>query len=223
MTRTLFVGTVILGLAAGCGKSPEQKAAEQTQQAAQQAAAGAAQAAQGAQTAAQSAQQGVAQMMQGLGQMMQGQQANGQAVQVVDYEKLKELLPDVPGWEKTGAKGSQTSMGVSVSTAEAHYKKGDAEVKLEITDTSLSQMLVAPFMMFGANYSERSDDGYKKGINLNGYTGFEEWEKNSKHAEDHLLVANRFIVHAEASNVDSADPARALVQAVNLQKLASLK
>jgi hypothetical protein len=223
MNRSFVVGTLVLGLAAGCGKSAEQKSAEQTAKAAEQAANGAAQAAQGAQNAAQQAQQGVSQMMQGLGQMMQGQQPNGQPVQVVDYEKLKELLPDYPGWEKSGVKGSQTSMGVSVSTAEAQYKKGESQIKLEITDTSLSQMLVAPFMMFGANYSERSDDGYKKGINLNGYTGFEEWEKNNKHAEDHVLVGNRFIVHADASDVESADVPRGLVQAVNLQKLASLK
>ena len=92
MKRILIVGTVVLTAAAACGKSPEQKAAEQTAAAAQQMAEGAQQMAQAAQGAAQgSAAQGMAQMMQGMAQM--GQAANsGQPVQVVDYEKLKELV-----------------------------------------------------------------------------------------------------------------------------------
>jgi hypothetical protein len=224
MKRILIIGTVVLAGAAACGKSPEQKAAEQTAAAAQQMAEGAQKMAEAAQGAAQgSAAQGMAQMMQGLSQM--GQAANnGQPVQVVDYEKLKELVPDFAGWERANVKGSQQSMGAfSVSKAEADYKKGDATMDLDITDTTSVSMLLAPFMMFGANFSERSDDGYKKGINLNGMTGFEEWRKDGGHGEVHLLVANRFIVHASGSRLESADVARQLVQAVNLQKLASLK
>src|SRR4051812_16275344 len=105
MKRILIVGTVVLTGAAACGKSPEQKAAEQTTAAAQQAA-------QGAQQAAQSATQGVAQMMQGLQQMAGRATANnGQPMTVIDYEKLKDLIPEYSGWERSDVKGSQNSMG----------------------------------------------------------------------------------------------------------------
>jgi hypothetical protein len=223
MKRSLIVASLVLASAAACGKSEEQKAADQTSAAAAQMQQGAEQMAKGAEAAAQSAQQGVAQMMQGL-QQMAGQQKGGQPVAVVDYEKLKALLPEVPGWERSNAKGSQKAMGAfSISQAEADYRKGDASIDFEITDTTSVSMLVAPFMMFGANYSERSDDGYKKGITVDGMQGFEEWRKDDKHAEVNLLVANRYIVHAQGSHVDSPDVARSFVQAVNLGALAALK
>jgi len=224
MKRLLIVGTVVLAGAAACGKSPEQKAAEQTAAAAQQMAEGAKKMAEAAEdTANGAAAQGMAQMMQGLSQM--GQAANnGTPVQVVEYERLQELMPQFPGWERSKITGSQKSMGTfSVSSAEADYKKGDASIDLEINDTASVSMLLAPIMMFGANYSERSDEGYKKGIKLDGMTGMEEWRKDGGHGEVNLIVANRYIVHANGHGLESADVARQLVQAVNLQKLAALK
>lgn len=221
MKRVLIVGTFVLAVAAACGKSQEQKQAEETAAAAKQMADGAQKMAEGAQGAAAGAQQGMAQMMQGLQQMAQGAQGN---TKPVDYERLKELIPELGGWERSGLKGQQTTMGISVSTAEAHYKKGDASLKLQITDTSFSKMVLAPFMMFArAGYSERSDDGYKKGITLASYPGFESWEKGSKRGEVNLLVADRFLVNAEGDEVDSTEPARQLVQAVDLKKLSGLK
>lgn len=221
MKRVLVIGTLVLAVAAACGKSAEQKQAEETAAAAKQMAEGAQKMAEGAQGAAAGAEQGMAQMMQGLQQMAQGAQGS---TQPVDYEKLKELIPELSGWERSGVKGQQTSMGISVSTAEARYQKGDASLKLEITDTSFSKMVLAPFMMFArAGYSERSDDGYKKGMTLEGFPGFESWEKNSKNGEVHLLVADRFIVNAEGQDVDSTEPAKQLIQAIDLKKLSTLK
>ncbi len=221
MKRVLVVGILVLAVTAACGKSPEQKQAEETAAAVKQMADGAQKMAEGAQGAAAGAEQGMAQMMQGLQQMAQGAQGN---TQPVDYEKLKELIPELSGWERSGVKGQQTTMGISVSTAEARYTQGDASLKLEITDTSFSKMVLAPFMMFArAGYSERSDDGYKKGMTLAGFPGFESWEKNSKNGEVHVLVADRFIVNAEGQDVDSTEPAKQLIQAIDLKKLSTLK
>lgn len=222
MKRMLIVGTLMLAVTAACGKSEQQKQAEATAAAAQQMADGAKKMAEGAQGAAEGAQQGMAQMMQGLQQMAQG--AQGAGTQPVDYEKLKELIPELSGWERSDVKGQQTSMGISVSMAEAHYTKGESSLKLEITDTSFSKLVLAPFMMFArAGFSERSDDGYKKGITLAGYPGFETWEKGSKHGEVNLLVADRFIVNADGRDVENTEPAKQLAQAIDLKKLSTLK
>lgn len=219
MKRALIIGTFVL--AAACGKSQEQKQAEETAAAARQMAEGAEKMAEGARGAATGAEQGMAQMMQGLQQMAQGAQGS---TKPVEYEKLKELIPEFGGWERSGVKGQQTTMGISVSTAEGRYKKGDASLKLEITDTSFSKMVLAPFMMFArAGYEERSDDGYKKGMTLAGFPGFESWRKDSKVGEVNLLVANRFIVSAEGRKVDSTEPAKQLIQAVDLKKLSGLQ
>jgi hypothetical protein len=162
-------------------------------------------------------------MMQGLQQMTdaQGKQGN---VTLVDYEVLKGLVPELGGWERSDVKGQQVTMGISVSSAEARYAKGDASMKLEIVDTSFSQIVLAPIMMFArSGYEEKSDDGYKKGITLGGVPGFESWEKGNRDAEVHLLVGGRFLVNVEANDVDNPEAARALAQAVDLKKLAGLK
>jgi hypothetical protein len=233
MKRSIVVMAVALVCAAGCGTSNSGSAGQSSTSSstsstssssssagasgAPASAAGTAaqQAAQGAQTAAQ----GMAQLTQGLQQLAQNQN-----VKVVDSSVLKDLLPQVPGWDRSGVKGEQVSMGLSVSSAEAQYKKGDQSVKLTITDTALSQIVLAPLkMMLAAGYKDESDDGYKRAVTLSGNPGWEEWEKGSQHAQANLLIADRFVIEADANGVTNTDVARQFVQAVNLNKLSGLK
>jgi hypothetical protein len=152
------------------------------------------------------------------------QLGQAQSAPAVDFEKLVALVPEMPGWTRSEPKGEQISMGMSISKAEAEYTKGDASIQLEITDSAFSQMLMAPMsMMLMTNYSERSSNGYKKYAALGGNPGFETWENDSKDGEVTVVVANRFLVQAQGRSVDSIDPVRALVQAVDLAKLAALK
>ena len=220
MKRLAIAGTLIVVCAAGCGKSEEQAQADELAKGAEQIAKGAEQVAAGAQGAGDAAQQGMQQMMQGLQQMAAGAQGNTKAV---DFELLKALVPEFSGWTRSDVKGQQVSMGITVSSAEARYRKDDASIKLEIIDTSLNQMILAPFMMFAkAGYEERSDTGYKKGMTLAGHPGFETWERDGD-AEVNLLVNKRFIVHTDGSGLATVEPARALAQAVDLSRLAALK
>ncbi len=222
MYRTLMTGCVVLALAAGCGSS--QKAAE-TKPAEKSAAAGASGAAGGAANGSAQTAQGAQQMAQGLSQLAQGLESMSKnAAKPVDYEELKALIPDVAGWTKGDVKGEQVSLGISQSSAKGKYTKGDGTLELEITDSALNQLLLAPLtMMLAPGFEEKSDDGYHKSVQIGGFPGFEEWEKNAKHAEVTAVVANRFIVSANAHDVDSADAARKAVEAVNLTKLSGLK
>jgi hypothetical protein len=215
--RQALVGLALVA-AIGCGKSAEQEAAESAAKAAEQVAKGAEQMAQGA---AGSAQQ---QMAQGMQQMAQGlQQLQGNA-QVVDFEKLQAMLPEVPGWTRSEPRGEQMSMGIKMSRAEARYTNGDSTIRLEIQDTALSQMLLAPLSIFMASgYSERSSEGYKRSTSIGGQPGFEELRKNSREGEVTVVVGNRFIVSARGDEVDSTEPARKLIEAVDLAKLATMK
>lgn len=233
MTRAMLVGAVlVLGGAVACGSSEQKKqeeAAKQMQQGAEKMQQGAAQMAQGAQQAAQGAAQagqasgnqfaqGLAQMASGLQQMAQGN------TKPVDYEQLKTLLPDIGGWERSNTKGEMSSMGVSVSKAESRYKKDTSEVDLEITDTAMSQLILAPVAMFmNAGFEEKSDDGFKRATKVNGQPAYEEWTKGSKHAEITVLVNNRFIVHGEGHDVADIDTVKKVVSAVDVAKLGALK
>ena len=152
MTKRLLVAGVCLVWVAGCGKTPQQQAAEN---AAKSMEAGAQAMQQGAQQMAQGAQQSSQQLAQGIQQMAQGfqqmAQNGGAAAKPVDFEQLKALAPDVDGWTRSNVKGEELSAPVAYSRAEAQYEKGDGHIELEITDSAMSQMLLAPMSMFLAS------------------------------------------------------------------------
>jgi len=221
MTRKMLVGLALALAAAACGSSEQKKQEEAAKQIQQ----GAEKMAQGAQAAGQAAQSSSTQMAQGLAQMAQGFQQMAQGTgKPVDYELLKAALPDIAGWERSNTKGEQVSMGVSISKAETRYRKDDSQVDLEITDTAMSAMILAPYTMFlNTGYEERSDDGFKRAAKLGGQPGYEEWNKDSKHGEVTVVVNNRFIVNAKGRDVADLEPVRKVVQAVDLAKLGALK
>ena len=203
--------------AVACGGSKQaeaEKAAQDIQKGAEQ-----------VQKAAEGGQQNAAQMAQGMQQMAQGfQQMTQGSTKVVDFEELVAVLPMLDGWTRSEPKGEQTSMGFSVSEAEATYRKDDSRIEIKITDTALNQMMLTPFTMFmAAGYSERSSDGFKRSAKIGSYPGYEEWSKDSKHAEVTAIVNNRIIVTAKGDDVADLTPVRKAVEAVNLGKLASLK
>jgi X-X-X-Leu-X-X-Gly heptad repeat protein len=215
------VALLVLGLSA-CGKSEQQKQADE---AARNVEKGAQAMQKGAEQMAESAQQSSQQMAQGLQQMAQGFQQMAQgATKSVDYEQLKALLPEVPGWTRSDAKGEQISAPITYARAEARYRQDDRNIELEITDTAMSQLLLAPMSMFlGSGYSERSDEGFKRAMKIGSVPGYEEWNTESKRGEVTALVNNRFVVHATGHDVESLDAVRKLVESVDLAKLGTLK
>ena len=224
------VGLVAALAAAGCGKSEQQKAAEQaaeaSKQAAQQIAQGAQQMAQGAQAAAQGGAQGLAAGLQAMAQGLgQATGADGKPVPPVDFEKLVALLPDAAGWTKdkpTG--GNHAAMGFSMANAETEYRKGDQRVHLEITDGAMNGLFSAPFrMMMAAGFNERTTEGFKRASTINGAPAYEEWTNDSKRGEVGVFVGNRFLVSAKGNGFDNIDGLRAFVSQVDLGKLAATK
>lgn len=216
--RTVIVG-VALAAAVACGRSEQQQQAEEAAQKIQE---GAEAIQRGAE---QMAQGGSAQVNQGIQQMTQGlqQMAQGQG-KTVEFEVLKALLPQVNGWTQSNPRGEQISMPMAFSKAEAQYRKGDSRVELEITDSAMSPLLVAPFSMFLASgYSERSDDGFKRAAQVGGQPGFEEWNSRSHRGEVTAVVGNRFIVQATGHDVADLAAVHEVVNAVDLSKIAALK
>jgi X-X-X-Leu-X-X-Gly heptad repeat protein len=223
MRTHLLVAGLMAAAAAGCGHSstpaPQTPEASQAvQQGAQAVQDGAQQVARGAKSGSQQMAAGVAQMAQGLEQMARS------SAKAVDYESLKALLPEMDGWTRTDPKGEQVSMPVSHSRAEAHYRKDGAEIELEISDTALNQLLLAPISMFlQSGYSERSDNGFARAAKVANQPGFEEWNAASHHAEVTAVAGGRFVVRATGEGVPSIDPVRALVESVDMAKLVALK
>lgn len=218
--RTAFVAAAVV-VAVGCGGSEQRQAEE----AARKIEEGAEQMRQAAEQMAKEAQGSSAQMAEGLAQMAQGfqQMAQGSA-KPVDFEHLKAALPQVSGWTMSDSRGEQVNMPVAISRAEAKYSRDQSHVELEIVDTALSQLLLAPMSMFLASgYSERSDDGFKRAAKIGGQPGMEDWNSRTRRGEVTAVVANRFIVKATGHGVENIDAVRGMVEAVDLGKLSTLK
>lgn len=142
----------------------------------------------------------------------------------VAFEELLALLPEREGWTRGKPQGEQITMGLDMSRAHSDYEKGDTSIDLEIIDSSFNQLFLAPLTTYlVAGYSERTTDGYRKASPVNGHPAFETWNSDSRRAEVIVVVGNRFVVQATGHNVDSAEPVRALVSAVDFIRLAGLK
>ena len=171
------------------------------------------------------AKRGATEMARGLEQMARGiqQMAQGSAT-AVPFEALVALLPEISGWSRTEPRGETVSRPVTYSRAEARYSMGEGRLRLEITDTAFSPVLIAPVKMFLApGYAERSADGFKRAATIGGHPATEDWNARSKHGEVTVLVGERFLVKASGDDVPSVDVVRKAVEAVDLGKLAALK
>jgi hypothetical protein len=152
------------------------------------------------------------------------EQALPPTARAVNFESLVALLPEVEGWTKSEATGEQLTSPVIHSRAEAVYRREESRIELEITDSALNQMLLAPPSVFLApGYSERSSDGFKRAIKLSGQPALEHWTTGSRRAEVMALVGGRYLVRASGDDVPSLDPVRAVVESVNLSRLAALR
>ncbi len=110
--RRLVSAIVIAGLfASACGKSAEQKAAEQAAEDLKKATEAMAEAAAKQGTAA--AAQGTADMakaMQGMAAALSGTGADGKPVNPVSFQTLQTQLPKVSGWDMREPRGERMTM-----------------------------------------------------------------------------------------------------------------
>jgi hypothetical protein len=210
MTRQL---TVILAAAlvatTACGKSAEQKQAEETAKAISEA----------SKTGADQMAAGAAAMVKGLEAMAKG----SPNVAVLPFETLGATFPQVGGWTRGEIKGSEQSLP-KMSISKVDYRNGDKHIRLEVMDAALAQMLFIPFTAYlSANYSERSSDGYKKGTSVKGEPGFEDVDTKNERAELTVVVGKRFIVTAHGNKGTSIENVRAVVEQMDFSKLTAAK
>jgi X-X-X-Leu-X-X-Gly heptad repeat protein len=216
------VAAMALVAVIGCGRSEQQA---ETEKAAENIQKGAETMQQAAEKMGEAGKQNADQMAQGLAQMAQGfqQMAQGSA-KAVDFELLVAELPTLDGWTRSEPRGEQRDAPLATSRAEAVYRKDDSRIEVEIVDTALNQLVLAPISMFTAmGFSERSSDGFKRSTKIGTYPAFEEWNIRSKRGEVTAIVGNRYIVTAKGDDVADLDPVKKAVEAVNLSKLAAIK
>ncbi|MCF0072086.1 hypothetical protein LZD49_16520 [Dyadobacter sp. CY261] len=150
-----------------------------------------------------------------------------EAVDPVDFRKLKDLLPEnLVGMSRTEATGEKSgAMGFTVSTAQAKYQgSSDEKLNIEIVDTGgiagVSTMALAAWSI--ADIDKETTTGYEKTTKIEGYKAFEKYNNESKSGEINILVADRYVVNVEGDNV-TVDQLKQALKALNLGELGDLK
>jgi hypothetical protein len=212
MTRQLTAGLLagVLVATTACGKSAEQKQAEET-----------------AKTIAEATKTGADQMAAGAAAMAKGLEQMSKAsanTEVVPFETLGAAFPEVNGWTRDEVTGSTTTFPMKMSESKTSYRDGDKRIRLEVVDAALAQMMFIPFTAFlSANYSERSSDGYKKGTSVKGEPGFEEVNTKNDTAELTIVVGKRFIVTARGNRGTGIENVRTVLEQMDFGKLTAAR
>lgn len=137
-----------------------------------------------------------------------------------DPETLKALLPaSIAGFTRGEVKTSSGSMGeIEGSEAAGRYAKGDASLRLKVTDLGGAGALAG--LASGFNVKSSSDDGtsYERIGKVDGRMTTETYNRSSKHGEFAVLVGERFMVSAEGDGV-TIEELKAAVAAVPAARL----
>lgn len=216
----LAAGLIALScMAVACGKSPEEKAADELQRSAAE-----------MQKNAGDMQKGAEEMAKGFEAMARGLAgaAGGDSdvkpVDPVSFRELQTVMPTVSGWEKGSPTGEKMTSPFAFSQASITYTKGDAEIEQKIMDSGFNQLLFTPFTMFmAAGYEKETQDGYEKSVNIAGNPGWEKWDKTSRSGELNVVVGKRFLVQVEGHDLDDIKSLHTVLEQTDLGKLASLK
>jgi hypothetical protein len=222
MKRMCAIAVSAIVLMTACGKSEQQKQAEEAAKQAEAAAKQAEQAAKTTEQAAQGATKGLEAMAKSLEAM-----ANGNKDVKVDPVKFQDLiaaLPQLDGWQQEKPTGERMTSPFATANAKATYTRGDSNIRVEIVDSAFNQLLLTPIAMFlQVGYSQESTSGYEKSATVNGQPGWEKWNSDSKSGEVNALVGKRFLVTINGSGIDDTKPLQEAANRIDFNRLAALK
>jgi hypothetical protein len=152
-----------------------------------------------------------------------GNRTDGPAVLAISTDILKGYLPAAfSGYSRGDIEANSGGVaGFSGSNVEADYMKGDAHVKLSITDISAAGGFAAFAGAIGIESSKQTANGYEKIGKVDGRMTTEEWDKPSKAGKYGVLIADRFMIEADGQGADM-DDLKAAVAAIGPTKLETL-
>jgi len=214
--RLILAGLALLGLLVmmGCGMCSRKPDADQAAQKAEE-----------AREAQEAAEPGLQQMGDALSKMKEAMEGKGEPVEPVNYQSLKALLPETAAdLARESAEGEKTgAMGVKVSMARARYANEESSLEIEITDmgtaSGLTAMASAAWTL--VDMDKESDAGYERTTTYRGHRAFEEYDNNAQRGEMRVLVAKRFIVNVQGSNLPM-DRIKSALNEVDFSQLAAL-
>ncbi len=221
MRRLITTLAIVALFNVACGKSDEQKKAEETAENIKKAAEamGEAAAKQGTDGA-----NDMAKAMQGMAAALSTKTADGKPIEAVPFQTLQTALPEVSGWQMGKPRGERTSMPMNFAQSEATYKNGEQSIKVSIIDTAAALMLLAPYRMMAAvGYNRETSDGYEKATTFGGHPAVEKWDPERNRGEFGIIVNDRFVVNLEGRNVSNIKVLHDFAGNFDLGKVAAMK
>ncbi|MBW8814388.1 MAG: YIP1 family protein [Caulobacterales bacterium] len=148
------------------------------------------------------------------------QMQSGNAPAATDPELLKGLLPaSLGGFTRSEVNAASGGAGgVQGSSADGSYAKGDARIRLEVTDMGAMGALAGMAGAFNVKSTKESATGYEKVGKVDGRLTQESYDSASHHGEYGVMVADRFMVQATGDGV-SMDELKAAVGAIPVSRL----
>lgn len=148
---------------------------------------------------------------------------DGTAPVATDPEVLKAYLPNgVAGFTRTETSASSAGAGgIQGSGVEGTYTRGDATLRLEVTDVGAAGALAGMAAAFDVKSSKETSTGYEKIGKVDGRMTQERYDRQSRHGEYSVLVADRFMIQATGEGV-TIDELKAAVNAVGIPRLEGL-
>ena len=177
-----------------------------------------------AQTSGESAPGNMQDMMKAMSTLMSG---GTNAAAVVDFRELKALLPTtLKDMKRTNASGEKSgAMGMTIAFAEGTYEaEAGGNITIKITDHGgLSGFMAFAQAGWAASEIDReSDTGFERTTNYGEYKAHEEYDNSNKSGKVEILVAGRFMVEVDGSDV-AWEAIQAAAKAVDTTKLSALK
>jgi len=215
--------TLALVAASACGKSAEQQRQEEAAKQLQEAAKKMEQAGTEAQKAAEKGAEGMAAGMEALAKGLgaaAGVANGGKTVDPINFHELQAAFVDLPGWEKAKATGESMTAPFKMSTAGVRYKKGEAEIRVKITDSAYNALMLVPFsFVSNMGYEKETEHGYEKAVKVAGFPGLEKWNTESKNGELTLVANKRYIVELEGDDIGDLKVLHSLAESMAIGKL----
>lgn len=146
--------------------------------------------------------------------------ANGEPPKPVDMAALQALLPaSIGAYQRTSVESA--GVGGIGSKAEAVYRSGDKQIRVEIVDVAGLGAVAGIAGAMSIEQNREDADGYERTSTVNGAIQTEKWNKTSQSGSFGTQVAGRFMVQAEGE-AGSIDELKAAVAGIDRGKLESL-
>lgn len=143
--------------------------------------------------------------------------------ELVSTDTLKAALPAAAAGFRRGelATESASAGGFGSASAQADYTRGATTALLRVVDISSAGPMAGMAAAFSVEHSREQGGTYEKVGRVNGAMTMEKYDREAKRGEYGVLVADRFLVQAEGSDVTMND-LKALVASVDKRALERL-